>query len=118
MEGPPMDHFADFWEALDFLESHEEFSVENIRIKPTKKSGKRAIKLQYYKTLSLQEADEETQKVMKKLRLKSIPLYDPDLECVAPTFEDAVIKLANLVYRKYGDGKQRKAKIHPKETAG
>lgn len=31
----------------------------------------------------------------------NIPIHDIDLDCGADTFEEAIIKLANLVYEKY-----------------
>lgn len=34
-----------------------------------------------------------------------VPTHDMALDCGAPTFEEAVIKLANLVQKEYGNGK-------------
>jgi hypothetical protein len=35
-----------------------------------------------------------------------IEYHDPDLDCGAPTFDEALVKLAGLVLRKYGDYKK------------
>jgi hypothetical protein len=39
---------------------------------------------------------------------KYVPCHDTDLDCAADTFAEAIVKLANLVYKKYGKGKYNK----------
>lgn len=113
-----MEPFVDFYAAWRFLEDHKIFELEECSV--------------FFRCLSIEVVkvnpntkkidDDEPKNTVTRVRLEcgpwchsdeltgearedwpdGIASHDIELDCGAPTFEQAVIELANLVLKKYG----------------
>lgn len=110
--------FFDFYDAWYFLENHRIFqleecsvfseclSIEVVRVNPNTDEidddeSKNIITRVWLECGPWCHPDELPDEA-KKDWPDGVPSHDVDLDCGAPTFEEAVIELANLVAEKYG----------------
>lgn len=115
-----MKKFTDFLEALDFLENHKifgcdplkflqcwEYEIQEIPLKvetidsPLGAEWNEGVILHCGKLPEPSEL-EPAERVFAGQGLVVIR-RDPDLTCRAPSWREAIIELANLVYKKYGE---------------
>lgn len=106
--------FNDFYEAWCFLETHRYYTDDHIhRINRFEESLYIEVVKVNPKTERIE--DDETLNTDVRVWLESgCPeliddvyelTHDIELDCGAPTFEEAIIELANLVYKNYGESK-------------
>lgn len=107
--------FDDFYDAWHFLYDHKIYKergltanlcVDVVKVNPGTEEvddnaeKNTAVRIWLESGPWLNNSDLEAD--MKKFFPEGIGQHDLDLDCGAATFEEAIIKLANLVFKKYG----------------
>ena len=110
--------FTDFYEAWQFLVHHKTFSeggtsrftdclsIDVVKVNPVTKRAEKDKKLNTATRIWLECGPwlkaEEVPKEARETFPEGVASHAPCLDCGAPTFEAAIVKLANLVMKHYG----------------
>jgi len=121
-----MNRFKGFYEAWNFLKDHRIFkdreglsffpnqclTIDVVKVNPKNerieddKSKNTAVRIWLECGPLLRQEDLNQADGEEGIR-GELASHDIDLDCGAPTFEEAIVKLANLVYEKYGRSRKR-----------
>ena len=109
-----MGQFNDFYEAYNFLSTHPMIyqdndnyfnrclDIEVVKVDPTNDEINLEDTSKNTKTRVWLEFGPVVTHNFNNFITKYLPSHDIDLDCGGDTFEEAIIKLANLTYNKYG----------------
>jgi hypothetical protein len=109
-----MKKFTDFYESYNYLEHHSIvqhdgnyyfnrcLDVEVVKVDPSTNEINFEDESKNTKTTVWLEFGPIVEDTYNDFLTRYIPSHDIDLDCGGDTFEEAIIKLANLTYDKYG----------------